>query len=75
MQAINVLTKDQATSFAFAVADVRAVRTEPLKAFTFLNDAEHRISEDNLAAIRAYEIQPLFWSHRDDALPFLNGAS
>jgi hypothetical protein len=75
LQAINTLTKDQATSFAFAIADVQVVRAEPLKAFTFLNDMEHRVSEDNLAAIRAYEIQPLFWSHRDDALPFLNGAS
>ncbi len=30
--------------------------------------------EDNLAAILAYEIQPLFWSRREDALPMLNGA-
>jgi hypothetical protein len=74
LQAINTLTKDQAMSFAFAVADVRIVRTETLQAFTFLNDVEHRVSEENLAAIHAYEIHPLFWSHREDALPLLNGA-
>lgn len=61
-------------SFAFAVADVRIVRTETLQAFTFLNDVEHRVSEENLAAIHAYEIHPLFWSHREDTLPLLNGA-
>jgi hypothetical protein len=73
LQAINTLTKDQAMSFAFAVADVRIVRTETLQAFTFLNDVEHRVSEENLAAIHAYEIHPLFWSHREDALRLLNG--
>ena len=75
LQAINVLGKDQATSFAFAVADVRVVRTDPLQAFTFLNDVEHPVKEDNLAAIRAYEIQPLFWSRRQEAVASLNGVN
>jgi hypothetical protein len=73
LQAINNLTKDQATSFAFAVADVRVMRAEPLQAFTFLNDVEHRINEENLSAIRNYDIQPLLWSERQSALSFLNG--
>jgi hypothetical protein len=75
LQAINVLGKDQATSFAFAVADVRVIRADPLQAFTFLNDVEHPLKEDNLAAIRAYEIQPLFWSQREQASALLNGAA
>lgn len=74
LQAINNLTKDQALSFAFAVADVRVIRTDPLQALTFLNDVEHPLNEDNLTAIRAYDIQPLLWSRRDDALAALNGA-
>ena len=73
LQAINQLTKDQALSFAFAVADVRALRAERLQAITFINDAEHPPNEDNLAAIRAYDIQPLLWSRRDEALAALNG--
>jgi hypothetical protein len=73
LQAINNLTKDQATSFAFAVADVRLSRAEPLHAFTFLNDLEHPPNEDNLAAIRAYNIEPLLWSNRQDKLSLLNG--
>jgi hypothetical protein len=74
LQAMNVLTKDQATSFAFAIADVRVIRSEALQAFTFLNDLDHRINEENLAAIRAYDINPLFWSRRDEALPILAAA-
>ncbi len=73
IRAINDLTKDQALSFAFAVADVRVLRAEPLVAFTFVNDVEHPPNEDNLAAIKAYEIEPLMWSKRQDVLPLLNG--
>ena len=73
VRAINNLTKDQALSLAFAVADVRAIRAEPLQAFAFLNDADNPPNEDNLAAMRAYEVQPLFWSRPHEALPLLNG--
>jgi hypothetical protein len=73
IRAINDLTKDQALSFAFAVADVRLLRAEQLLAFTFVNDVEHPPNEDNLAAIKAYEIEPLMWSKRQDILPLLNG--
>jgi hypothetical protein len=55
------------------MADVRALRAEPLLAFTFVNDVEHPPNEDNLAAIKAYEIEPLRWSKRQEALPLLNG--
>ena len=73
VRAINNLTKDQALSLAFAVADVRAIRAEPLQAFTFLNDVENPPNEDNILAVKAYEVHPLFWSRREEALPFLNG--
>ena len=73
LQAINNLTKDQATSFAFAVADVKIIRSEPLQAFTILYDEEHPPNEDNLSAIHAYDIQPTPWSHRENSLSVLNG--
>jgi hypothetical protein len=73
LNVINNLTKDRATSFAFAVADVRAIRPEPLQALTWLNDVENPPNEENLGAIRAYEIQPLMWSVKEQALDFLNG--
>jgi hypothetical protein len=73
VQAINQFTKDQALSFAFAVADVRVLRSEKLQAFTFLNDVEHPPNEDNLAAVRAYDIEPLMWSRREEGAALLNG--
>jgi hypothetical protein len=74
MRAINDLTKDHALSFAFAVADVRLLRTEPLDAFAFVNDVEHPPNEDNLAAIKVYDIEPLRWSRRREALSLLDGS-
>jgi hypothetical protein len=74
LQAINNLTKDQALSFAFAVADVRAMRGEPLQALSFVNDVDHPLNDENVSAIRAYEIVPLPWSRREDALQLLNGS-
>jgi hypothetical protein len=73
VQAINNLTKDQALSFAFAVNDVRGIRAEPLQAFTILNDPDNPPNDDNLAAIKAYEVQPLLWSRRQEAVSLLNG--
>jgi len=73
IRAINDLTKDQALSYAFAIADVRVLRVEPLVAFTFVNDVEHPPNGDNLAAIKAYDIEPLMWSKRQDVLALLNG--
>jgi hypothetical protein len=73
LQAINNLTKDQTLSFAFAISDVKQIRSEPIHAFTFLNDAEHLPNEDNLAAIKAYDIELLYWSRKEEALSVLNG--
>lgn len=73
IRTINDLTKDQALSFAFAAADVQVLRSEKLLAFAFVNDVEHPPNQDNLTAIKAYEIEPLMWSRRQDVLPLLNG--
>ncbi|HYJ03561.1 MAG TPA: DUF1828 domain-containing protein [Chthoniobacterales bacterium] len=73
VRAINDLTKDQALSFAFAVADVRAMRADTLQALSFINDVDHPINDENVSAMQAYDILPVRWSARDAALPLLNG--
>ena len=73
LQAVNYLTRDHATSLAFAVADVRGVRREAIEAFAFLNDEVRELNEEHLAALEAYEIVPLRWSQRESAVPKLNG--
>jgi hypothetical protein len=73
LQAINLLTKDNATSFAFAVADIRHTRPEPLGAIAMINDAQRPPSQEHLAALRAYEVSPVLWSDREGAIALLNG--
>lgn len=70
---INNLTKDNATSLAFAVSDVRAIRLEPLGALAIINDVVRPPNEDHLSALRAYEIEPLLWSGRDQVVSILDG--
>lgn len=73
VRAINILSKDNATSFAFAVNDVRALRTDALGAVAIINDTLRSPSEDSIGALKAYEIEPLFWSQRQQFVSLLNG--
>jgi hypothetical protein len=73
LQTINNLTKDNATSLAFMVGDVRLTRPEQLGAFAMINDTFRSANEEHLAALRAYEIEPLLWSQRQDVVSVLNG--
>lgn len=73
LQAINNLSREYTTSVAFAVADVNAIRPEPLGAYAFINDSDHPPSDEYVSALRAYSVVPLFWSKRENALSDLNG--
>lgn len=73
LQAINILSKDNATSLAFAIADVRMIRSDPLGAFAMINDGIRAANEEYLSALRAYEVTPLLWSNRQGAISVLNG--
>lgn len=73
LQAINNLAKDNATSLAFMVGDVRLARLEPLGALAMINDTVRPPNEEHVAVLRAYEIEPLLWSHRQEAVSLLNG--
>lgn len=65
MQAINALSRDLATSTAFAVNDVRLQRgRDEVRAFAVINDRDGRPADDHLDALRVYEIKPFFWSER-----------
>ena len=74
LAAINELSKDLATSLAFAVSDVVASRPEPLQALAILNDETGPPNDDHVQAIRAYDIVPLLWSRKQDILSQLNAA-
>jgi hypothetical protein len=73
MQAINSLTRDLATSVAFAVNDVRLLRgPETVAAYAIVNDREGRPSEDYLDALRAYGIRTFTWTERDGMIAELS---
>jgi hypothetical protein len=73
LQAINNATKDNVTSLAFAVSDVRALRLDPLGALAIVNDGGKEVSQDHVSALRAYQIEPLLWSERQRFVERLNG--
>lgn len=73
LQAINRLDKSGAMSLAFAVGDVRTLRTEGLGALAMLNDIVQVPHEEYIAVLRAYEISPLLWSQRQQMVAMLNG--
>jgi Domain of unknown function DUF1829 len=67
--AINGLTRDRATSAAFAVSDVRLAAVQRrCKRLRLINDQESALTSDYLDALRNYEITALRWSRRDEAL-------
>lgn len=69
LQAVNRLTRDHAASLAFMVADVvRARRGEGFSALAFLNDENTDLNAEHIDALRAYEIHPLRWSQRENAV-------
>jgi hypothetical protein len=66
MQAVNALTRDLATSVAFAVNDVRIQRgNTAFSAYAIVNDRDGRPSDDHLDALRAYGIKTFLWSQKD----------
>ncbi|MEO6243892.1 MAG: DUF1828 domain-containing protein [Opitutaceae bacterium] len=67
MQAVNALTRDLATSVAFAVNDVRLQRgNDSFVAYVVINDRDVHPSEDHVDALRAYGIKTYLWSRRDE---------
>lgn len=65
LHAANVLTRDLATSVAFAVNDVRLQRGKnAFEARVVINDQDQAPSVDHMDALRAYSIKPTVWSRR-----------
>lgn len=74
MQAVNLLTRDLATSVAFAVNDVRLQRhTDDFLAYAIINDRENTPQADYLDALQAYSIRPLYWTRRQEMIAEFGG--
>lgn len=69
MQAVNLLTRDLATSVAFTVNDVRLQRgRDDFLAYAIINDREIAPPSDHVDALRAYSIRPILWTKRESLI-------
>jgi hypothetical protein len=73
LEAVNLLSKDQAISMAWGVSDVKGMREEPLDVLVFINDIVNPPAPENVSALQAYDIKTLLWSKREETLYLLNG--
>ncbi len=66
IQTINHPKRDTAQAVAFAWIDTKEVRPPDSKAFALLNDSEIVISSSVTDALKNYNVQPVFWSKREE---------
>jgi hypothetical protein len=75
LQAVNSLRRDNATSLAFSVEDVRKLRgQDALGAFAMINDSEKSPASEHLDVLRSYGVMPILWSERDGAPDLIRAA-
>lgn len=68
VQAIANPSKAVVSNYLFAIADARALRSEPLAAYALLNDRAREVSTDTLEALDAYDVRPTLWSQRTEVI-------
>lgn len=68
LRAISRPGRDTAQAMAFSWTDIKEVRSSEVRAYAILNDSERSISENILNALRNYEVHPVPWSTRGEAL-------
>lgn len=68
LRVLNNPIKSIAQNVAFAWIDTRENRSPASKAYAILNDSVHKTSNLVLKALTIYEIKPILWSKREEAV-------
>jgi hypothetical protein len=68
LQAINRPSRDSAQVVAFSWVDTKEVRPANSRAYALLNDSEHAPSVAVMDALRNYDVNPILWSRREEAI-------
>ena len=68
LRVINRPSREAAQVMAFSCIDIKEVRSSKALAYAILNDSDQNISPNVLDAMRSYEVYPVPWSNRDEAL-------
>ncbi len=65
VQTINAPNRNTISAYLFSLSDTREARGQQSESYAFLNDQERQIGGDILEALAAYEVKPVYWSHRE----------
>ena len=68
VNAINQPNRQTALSFVFAWLDTRENRQPDTRAYAILNDDNRNVSASVLEALSEYDVRPIVWSAREDAV-------
>lgn len=68
VRTINKPSRETAQSVVLAWIDTRGVRSPESRAYALLNDTERSVSPAVEGALRSYEVSPVLWSQRTDAI-------
>ncbi|MCC5877498.1 MAG: DUF1829 domain-containing protein [Candidatus Sumerlaeia bacterium] len=66
LQTINNPKKGAAETLMFKWLDTREVRSPESQLYAVLNDSNAEISPSIIEALKAYDLQPILWSKRDE---------
>ncbi len=77
LEAVATPRRANIEGYLFALNDTREARSDPAKpaaeAYAFLNDQEQPIAPEVSEALRAYQVTPIPWAHRDQFTQALAG--
>ena len=68
LRTINRSNRDTVQAMAFSRVDTREMRSSETRACAILNDTEQAVSGNALDAMRNYDVRPIPWSAREEAL-------
>ena len=68
VNAINQPNRQTALSFVFAWLDTKENRQPDARAYAILNDERRNISTNVIEALWEYDVQPIMWSARENAV-------
>ena len=68
LRAINRPSRETAQAMALSWVDTKGVRSSEARAYAILNDSDQNVSTNVVDAMQSYEVHPVLWSNRDEAL-------
>ena len=68
IRTINRPTRDAAEAIVFSWMDTRETRAPESRVYAILNDSDQAVAMTVIDAMRSYDVRPIVWSERQEAL-------